>query len=123
MTTIKAMSVKQPWANMIREGEKTIETRRWCTSHRGPLLICSSKQPRIRPAGYALAVCNLVDCRVMTEADEDAACCRIYPGAFAWVLADVRPTMLFPVTGRLRLFKVTVPDALLAEVMDDKARA
>ena len=91
VSSIKALSLKQPWANMIASGQKTIETRTWSTKYRGPLLIVSSKVPNIAPAGCAVAVANLVDCRPMTKDDEKAACCAIYPGAFAWVLKDVKP--------------------------------
>jgi hypothetical protein len=51
---LAALSIKQPWANMIISGEKTIETRTWSTDFRGDLLIVSSKTPAIAPAGYAL---------------------------------------------------------------------
>jgi activating signal cointegrator 1 len=34
----------QPWASLIVMGVKTIETRRWPTSHRGPLLIHASQR-------------------------------------------------------------------------------
>lgn len=40
---MKALSVKQPWASLIAEGIKSIEVRSWTTDHRGPLLICVSK--------------------------------------------------------------------------------
>lgn len=60
---MKAISVKQPWANLIASGVKTIETRWWYTRYRGWLLIVSSKQPRIAPAGCAVARARLVDCR------------------------------------------------------------
>ncbi len=46
---MKALSAKQPWANLIAAGEKTIETRTWATRYRGPLLIVSSRRPRIEP--------------------------------------------------------------------------
>lgn len=42
---MKALSLKQPWANAIAKGFKTIETRTWETSFRGDLLICSSLKP------------------------------------------------------------------------------
>lgn len=103
---MKAISIRQPWANMIRTGEKTIETRTWSTEFRGDLLIASSKRPNIHPAGYALAIARLVDCRPMRKEDEAAACCEIYPGAFAWVLDDLRPITPFPVRGQLGLFDV-----------------
>lgn len=103
---MKALSIKQPWANMIASGEKTIETRTWCTDYRGPLLIVSSKTPKIEPAGYALAIGNLIDCRPMTKDDEEEACCRIYPDAHAWVLTNVRRIKPFPVRGMLGLYDV-----------------
>jgi hypothetical protein len=106
---MKALSVRQPWANLIAAGDKSIETRRWATDHRGPLLIVSSKVPRIEPAGYAIAIANLVDCRPMTERDEPDACCPAYPGAFAWVLEDIRKIEPFPVKGRLGIFEAELP--------------
>lgn len=103
---MKALSVKQPWAKMIASGAKTIETRKWCTEYRGPLLIVSSKAPRIEPAGYALAVVKLIDCRQMTKADQDEACCEYYSGAFSWVLTNIKLIKPFAVTGHLGLYEV-----------------
>ena len=106
---MKAISVRQPWANMIAYGQKTIETRTWRTDYRGNLLICSSKKPNIHLAGYALAVASLIDCRPMIKKDEEAACCSVYPGAFAWILDNIRPIEPFPVRGSLGLFSVFLP--------------
>lgn len=80
---MKAISVKQPWANMIADGEKTIETRIWSTDYRGKILIVSAREPNIPPTGCAVAVATLVDCRPMSVLDEPAACCRKYPKAHA----------------------------------------
>jgi len=106
----KALSVKQPWASLIATGEKTIETRTWPTSYRGELLICSSAKPRIagKPAGVTMCLCRLVACRPMTWRDEQAACCERYAGAYAWVLADIRPVEHVPVKGRLGIFEIEV---------------
>ncbi len=101
-----ALSIRQPWASMIASGKKTIETRVWGTDHRGDILIVSSKTPNIAPAGYAIAIAELVDCRPMTTRDEKAACCPVYPNAVAWVLRNVRAIEPFPVKGRLRLYEV-----------------
>ena len=103
---MKALSVKQPWANLIRDGKKTIETRTWQTNYRGELLIVSAKLPDIAPAGMAIAVVNLTDCRPMSVLDEPAAMCRKYKGAVAWVLANIREISPFPVRGELGLFDV-----------------
>jgi hypothetical protein len=106
---VKAISLKQPWANLIAQGKKTIETRTWPTKYRGELLIVSSKSPNIAPAGYALAVVDLVDCRPMAVEDEEAACCKIYPRAHAWVLQNIRALKEpFPVKGRLGIYEVEV---------------
>lgn len=103
---MKAISVQQPWANMITEGQKTIETRTWKTNYRGRLLIVSSKRPPIEPAGCAIAVVTLVDCRPMTSDDVDAACCPCYVGAWAWILKDIRKIHPIPVKGQLGLYEV-----------------
>lgn len=110
MKRFKALSVKQPWANMIAAGEKTIETRRWATEYRGPLLIVSTKAPDIPPVGCAIALTTLIDCRPMTRADEIAAACPLYHGAYAWVLRDVRQLKPFPVRGQLGIYEVAVED-------------
>lgn len=107
MPQYTAISVKQPYANLIRDGIKTIETRTWSTGYRGRLLIVSSKRPYIEPAGYALALADLVDCRPMQKADWKRACCDPYAGAFAWELAHIQKLHKpFPVTGQLNLYTV-----------------
>lgn len=42
---MKALSLWQPWATLIAIGAKMIETRGWCTSYRGPLVIHAAKRP------------------------------------------------------------------------------
>lgn len=41
---MKALSLWQPWASLIAVGHKTIETRSWTTSYRGPLAITATKR-------------------------------------------------------------------------------
>jgi len=110
---MKALSVKQPWANLIAAGEKTIETRTWATDYRGELLIVSSKSPPIEPAGSTVAIAKLVECRPMSVADEEAACCDIYPRAVAWVLEGVRPVEPFPIRGQLGIYAVEFSPKIL----------
>lgn len=45
---IRALSLWEPWATLMRLGEKTVETRSWPTAYRGPLLICASKRRDLR---------------------------------------------------------------------------
>lgn len=41
---MKALSLWQPWATLIANGAKQIETRSWSTSYRGPILIHAAKR-------------------------------------------------------------------------------
>ena len=45
---MKALSVKQPWAELIVAGVKDVENRSWATDHRGPLLIHATLRPMHR---------------------------------------------------------------------------
>ncbi len=105
---MKAICIRQPWASLILSGIKTIETRGWKTNHRGELLIVASKKPQIDglPCGQAIAIVKIIDCRRMTKHDEIAAGCRLFPGAWAWVLEDVCKIQQFGVKGRLGIFNV-----------------
>ena len=106
----KAISLKQPWANLVASGKKTIETRKWTTNYRGDLVICSSKKPNISPAGYALCIVELYDIKPMTKDHEKAACIKVYPGAFSWFLRNLKPIKpIFPVKGQLGIFDLTIP--------------
>jgi hypothetical protein len=95
---MKALSVKSPWAEMIRSGEKGIEYRSWQTSYRGPLLICCSKKPDSRFAGLAVCVVDLVDVRLGWGT-----------GMFEWIISDPRPIKPFPVRGKQGFFDVPLP--------------
>ena len=41
---MKAITVTQPWAQLLVCGAKVYDTRTWQTSHRGPLLIHAAKR-------------------------------------------------------------------------------
>jgi hypothetical protein len=124
---LKALSIRQPWLDLILSGQKTIETRSWSTDYLGPLLLCASKtvdrqafkfphvselfyQPK---TGMALGTCRLVDCRPMAVSDEMAAMCGWQEGLYSWILSNVRPIHPFEVKGQLRLFEVEVTDEQL----------
>ena len=115
--TIKALSIREPWISMIADGEKTIETRTWMTSYRGPLLLVGSKKPDLCSglrsarkdgpyAGKAACMAYLVGCRPMTKVDETAACCEAYPRAKAWLLANIARVEPVYVTGKQGLYNV-----------------
>ncbi|HEY1074079.1 MAG TPA: ASCH domain-containing protein [Patescibacteria group bacterium] len=105
---MKAISLKQPYANWIAEGKKTLETRTWATKHRGNLLIVSSRLPALEPAGYAVAVVEVIACRPMTEQDEQAACVSLYPKAWVWELAHIHRIKPIPLKGSLGIYSVPI---------------
>lgn len=43
---MKAISIQQPWAELIVRGIKDIENRTWTTTYRGPLAIHAGLKPR-----------------------------------------------------------------------------
>jgi hypothetical protein len=88
---VRALSVRQPWAELIARGTKSIEVRTWVTSYRGPLAIVASRAcdaTLCRDLGLDLTtlargalVClvDLVDCRRMRgRADRIAAGLELY---------------------------------------------
>lgn len=114
---MKALSVKQPWAELIASGRKTIELRTWARGHRGELLIVSGLRFDARaaavdvdgPRGVAVCVVELVDVRAAHPSDSEAAYFPVpadASGVFAWVLANPRRLMPRPVRGVLGLFNV-----------------
>jgi hypothetical protein len=106
---MKALSVRQPWATKISNGEKTLEIRSWRTHYRGPLLIvASARKCGGLPVGCALCVVELLDCRPMVPGDAEAACCEYQEGAWAWEVRLVSHTLYTPIKGKLSLYEVPV---------------
>lgn len=105
---MKVLSLKEPFATLIKDGIKTIETRSWNTKYRGEIYIHASlirsKSETVPEAeklvktrenpGFILCKCELVDCVEMTDeylAELDKTSndykCGIYAkGRYAWKL-------------------------------------
>lgn len=127
---MKALSVRQPWADMICSGEKGIEFRSRPTSHRGKLLICSSKfnegytveidgVQKPLPLGMMLCVVNLIGCEPVTSAHKKEPGCPSAMDGYAWIFDDyVGAIVPKPVIGRLGLFDV--PEVDIEHAPDDK---
>jgi hypothetical protein len=41
---VKVLSIRQPWAYLIAQGDKDIENRSWPTRYRGPFLVHASSK-------------------------------------------------------------------------------
>ena len=113
---MKALSITEPYATLISDGIKLIETRSWKTNYRGDLLIhaSSTKIPREYKENTALmelvgnrklnfgkivCKCKLVDCVKMDDAfinnvkqNNNEYISGFYEvGRYAWILEDVTP--------------------------------
>ena len=126
---MKALTIKQPWAHLITIGRKTIETRTWYSSYRGPLAIhagrsgdwmamgfLASHRPDLVPTddyakGVITATADMVDCRPLATADEEAAVCEC-DGLQGFVLENIRRLdEPIPTRGQLGLWDVP-PDVV-----------
>lgn len=125
---MKALSVRQPWAALLRSGAKKIETRSWSTRYRGPLVICASAgRPtgfyadvaRERgvldaPLGVVMCLVDVFDVRPGTVEDAAAACADIEVGKeFSWCVRVIAQLDPVPVKGRLNFWEI---DASLLKV-------
>ncbi|MDO4739823.1 MAG: ASCH domain-containing protein [Eubacteriales bacterium] len=134
---MKALSLKEPWASLVAQGIKKMETRSWRTNYRGELLIHASLSPvgkteRERALsellnapcrqGFILCRCRLADCvlideefaaHLREESPIEYLCGDYSPGRYAWILEDVRPVLPVRAKGRLGLWECeqSIPEA------------
>ncbi len=127
---MKVLSLIEPWASLIKEGKKVIETRSWNTTYRGELYIHASMKkikkndehiaelleliPNVDMGyGNIICKCKLVDCVYMDEdflskikKDKQEYLCGEYSiGRYAWVLEDVEPLATpIPTKGHLSIW-------------------
>lgn len=130
LATLRCLSVKQPWAELIASGQKPLELRTKSLKWRGKLVICASAA-RSRDAdaelhqnidgakSRAVALVELVDCFPALPTDADRACCKPGPKDFAWELKllkrlDFAPFIDLHVKGSLGIF---LPPADLLEAI------
>lgn len=108
---MKAITIKQPHAQLILLGEKTIELRSWTTKYRGPLLICAGARPELDlayPTGVALCIVDLDEITDFLPEHSSAARSRWRRGLKSWHLRHARPVRQFPVRGQLGFFEVVL---------------
>lgn len=75
---MKALTIFQPYANLIADGVKWVENRTQYTPYRGPLAIHAGKGLRYLsrcqfqeyPMGVVVAKCNLIGCLFLDRATE-----------------------------------------------------
>jgi hypothetical protein len=130
---MKALSFRQPWAELILQGRKTVDLRTYNSHYRGPLAIhvaqmveaavCRQQglDPKTLAVGGFVGIVDLVDVVPLNEADYEAKhdqhlAGRSYrPGMYGWVLSNPRRLpALIPAKGRTNLFPVDLDLTVVA---------
>lgn len=120
---MKVLSIKEPYASLIKDGYKCYETRSFKTNYRGELYIHASLSKcnqsdklskLITPMyGEIICKCMLVDCIYMTDEfidnlkknNEVEYKCGLYEtGRYAWVLENVLAIKPIKAKGKLGIW-------------------
>jgi activating signal cointegrator 1 len=132
---VRALTISQPYASLIANGEKWVENRTWYTPYRGPLAIHAGKGSQYLdkqelaayPTGCIIAVARLVACvRLPLSFPPDVAQLQRAgidtnsflrhehtEGPCCWVLDDVRKlTKQIPYNGAQGIW--LLPDSLFS---------
>lgn len=107
---MKVLTIKQPWATLIMQGNKRFEFRSWKTKYRGDLLIHAGKGidkksierlkkylPEQLPSGKILGKVKLVDCikcdeefkNMCLKENKDVYAKSSFDETYAWEIKDV----------------------------------
>lgn len=127
---MKVLSIKEPFASLISNSIKKIETRSWKTNYRGEIYIHASlkkfdiKSERdkilndLLPVNYKykygniICKANLIDCIYMDEVfiknikenNTEYLCGHYEIGRYAWVLDDIKIIEEIPAKGKLGIW-------------------
>ena len=107
---MKVLTIRQPWATLIMQGDKRFEFRSWQTKYRGKLLIHAGKGidkeavqrlkkylPENMPFGKILGKVRLVDCvkmspefkNILLEENKDIYTDSSFKENYGWKLENV----------------------------------
>ena len=116
---MKVLSLKQPFAELILQGKKTIELRKWNTSFRGEFLIHASKnvhEESMKKFGFTnlstgaiLGKATLVDVKKYSdtnefEKDKNKHLASEDWGGYGFILKDVSRIEPIPCKGKLNFW-------------------
>ncbi len=122
---MKALSLKQPWAELVVSGRKTLEIRTWRTKFRGEFFIHAShsidKEGMVKfgfqnlPTGCIVGKAELVDVKeyqTKKEFDADISLHQVRLSnwdkkRYGFILANVQRIEPKPAKGQLNFFEVS----------------
>ncbi len=120
---MKALSLKQPFAELILEGKKTIELRKWSTNFRGEFLIHASKNPdkesmerfglKNLPLGMIVGKAELVNIKKYENKEEHDNDKNLHLASDVWgdygfILENPIRIKPIPCKGQLNFFEVSL---------------
>lgn len=116
---MKALSLKQPFAELILQGKKKIELRKWNTNFRGEFLIHASKildkeamkkfNFKELPTGCIVGKANLTDVKKYNNDkehinDDDKHLASSIWGNYGFILSNVKRIKPIPCKGSLNFW-------------------
>lgn len=127
---MKVISIKEPFATLIKENIKNIETRSWKTNYRGEIYIHASKisdKTRTQELsdltknlkmnnGNIIAKATLVDCKYMDQKfikeikqnKTEYLCGDYKEGRYAWILKDIKKIKPIKAKGKLNIWNYEI---------------
>jgi len=118
---MKALSFKQPYAELIVSGKKKIELRKWNTKFRGKFFIHASKTPDIHsmkkfgfdklPTGCIVGKAILKDVKHYSSAEEFNKDKKLHLaseewGSYGFILENAQRVKEIPCNGKLNFWDV-----------------
>lgn len=130
---MKVLSIKEPFATLIKDKDKHIETRSWKTTYRGELYIHASLtkyknesmdnsyidsliKDKTLNYGYIICKCNLVDCIKIDKSFQEKISKNkkeyklgdYTEGRYAWILEDIEELHVpIKAKGKLNIWEYT----------------
>lgn len=132
---MKALSLKQPFAELIVSGRKTIELRNWNTKFRGKFLIHASKIPDSKamkrfnfkklPTGMIVGEAELIDIKAYPteeehKKDKDKHLASSFWGKYGFILKNPKRIKPVSIKGRLGFWDFKEDYRLETEVNKEK---
>lgn len=115
----KALTVKNPYAEYIVSGKKTIELRKRNTNYRGELIICSSQNPVLdgMQSGCIMGSVIVVSTKPTSQMTQEEWDLTMVPedqrkdyDGYGWFLESPRRMVEMPVKGQLGIWNLVVDD-------------
>lgn len=117
---MKALTICQPYAELIMRGTKVIENRTWPTKHRGHMYIHAGKSRawfdddaqlikefgRMPPFGAVVGIADMYDCVHISRLPEHLVGNEHANGPYCWLLRNVVAIGPWPYRGAQGLFDI-----------------